>query len=267
MRVCVLVLRFFDDYAKDPNIADKPDTVLNTKRSQASIPMSLDAMKLYDKDAIKEEIMRQLQGEIASVKMDALKRGFVSKVDAPVQPMVTRIFRDKPGDMNDQLNLSRPGTNSIRELTIFSSEDSLDGNNLPGQKYNNQKGNWQIPFQVNKPPLADVNFAAEARQKNRDPRRDIKYFSFEDSSSSSSQFQPTTVNFKKEPQQLGGLGGSAVLRQSGNRVLETPQGNLPGEAREDIIRGLMQAQEEKYRARVGDLKRIETAYRGLLGNN
>lgn len=252
-------------------VGEKPDNILPTKRS-AEPPMNLDSLKLQDKDAIKLEIMRQLEGEIASVKMDALKKGFVSKVDAPVQPMVTRIYKDKPGDMNadNHLNLSRPGTNSAHQLSIFSSDDSLA--DLPQQKYASNKNNagWSIPFQINKPPLADINIQAEMQQKYRDPRKDIKYFSFDDSSDTGagggSTYKPTTVNYVREKEIASvPMGASSLLRQSGTRALAA-QPPLPGEAREEIIRALMQAQEEKYKGRSGDIKRVDTVYRGLIGD-
>lgn len=229
--------------------------------------LSLDAMKLPGRAELRERAQQEIEKDYLRLPPNT-DREFLSEINFKNHK------DERPGDFDRQLD-PQPGTRTmVRDLTIFSHSDSLS---VVEKKKPKRLENWSVPFQINKPVFPDIDLEKDLKYRNRDPRKDIKYFSIDESSSLASkdltrlQFrrpdqdpkQPST--FAKQGQRImaSNYGSSASTQHLLPSKSEGPV-RLPGDDREEMIRKIMEGANRQFDMPTGALKRVDDIYTNLL---
>lgn len=290
-RLCVAVIKLLDEH-KNVNPVNMPSAV-GVGSSGNAVPLTLDGLKIQDRESVREQIMKELEKDFVSIKKDLAHRGHASTIDKTYAP------ETYPINVNNQAS-KRPSSKSIRELTMFShdGDDRLEGKRFSQPPANN----WEVQFKINKPPLPDFDPQADLKYKDRDPRRNLKYFSIDESSSLLSQ-EYTQLNFRRRQGDDDKFGLRAVDAQKesperaskGNNIKDlrdsrpgvygsqgTFQRNadnmlgggsavhygIHSEDRDAMAMQIREAQEKRMQGRVGDINtRVDALYGNILRAN
>lgn len=246
-RLCIQVLKMLEDIKSKmernellPELKDTP---------QKANFMSLDGLQLNNRENIREKVMKELEKDIILIKSDLAKRGIKSKIDAPFVAQSLAIEKKESN--------SRPGSKSIRNLTIFSSDSEQTNPIFKKYPPPGQGKPWAVPFNINKPPFPDLDLQNQQKYKERDPRHQLKYFSIDDSSQQYSQ-DNTHIS-------------STRLKQAGERALNNqPQmttsmpRSIANEVRFEMERRIQENMQLKFSSNRPLASRVNYAYKTLL---
>ena len=220
-----------------PDIADKP---------QKANFISLDGLKLNDRQTVREQVMKELEKDIVSIKQDLARRGIKSKIDQP-----------DANEEQDEPN-SRPGSKSIRNLTLFSSDSTKINPVFQKQAPGSSQKPWSVPFNLNRPPFPDLDLQNEQKYKQRDPRHQLKYFSFDSSSQDLSRDHTHISNLRLKHI------GEQVLRASAPQSATIRKAD---EVRADIERRIQDSMQRKFAANAPLASKVDLAYKLLLSED
>lgn len=264
-RLCIQVYKMLENYKeKLENNQILPDV---DRSPQKATIMSLDAMKLTDRQAVRNRAQKTIENDYITIPRDQEAKEFHSEANA-------KAYKDQgAANLNPQLE-SQPGTRTMmRDLTIFSHSDSM---NSTGRHKQKKPSNWTVPFQINKPVFPDNDLERELKYRDRDPRKDLKYFSIDESSSLISK-DLTRLNFRRKEEPIK----KSTFEEQGNRIMASKYGTssstqnlnaarsegpvrLPRDDREEMMRKIMKEAEAQFRMPTGSKKKVDDAFANLL---
>lgn len=265
-KLCIQVYKMLENYKeKLENNQILPDV---DRSPHKATMMSLDAMKLTDRQAIRDRAQREIENDYIKIPRDQTAREFRSEANA-------KVYRDQgPANLNPQLE-SQPGSKTMmKDLSIFSHSESMS---LSGRHRQKKPSNWSVPFQINKPVFPDVDLERELKYRDRDPRRDIKYFSIDESSSLASR-ELTRLNFRRQEDDTK---KRSTFEQQGQMIMASKYGSsstaqniqparsegpvrLPGDDRDEMIRRIMKEAENQFSMPTGAKRRVDDIYTNLI---